>query len=203
MKALRSSKRYHPPQTPCERLLHSESIPEGAKVKLREVAGALDPLKLLEEMRAVQAHLAALADGETPPSSYARTARSGRVRGQPLERMAGRRGPSDLLIVAKPRYLRSLQKISPRPSKTAAALAVMPSAPLVLVPVATTKLQEKPTVIYAKRRASAQALDLAWPMVCRRLESFRTSTHGSSSMSCAFGSLAALASSSTDDCCVV
>lgn len=38
-----------------------------AKSKLREIAADLDPLKLLEEMRAVQAYLAALADGETPP----------------------------------------------------------------------------------------------------------------------------------------
>src|SRR5258707_3670785 len=61
------SKRYHPPQTPCERLLLAESLPEVAKTKLREVANALDPLKLLEEIRAVQAHLVMLADGETPP----------------------------------------------------------------------------------------------------------------------------------------
>lgn len=53
------SKRYHPPQTPCERLLQAESLPEAAKVKLREVASALDPLKLLEEIRAVQAYLVA------------------------------------------------------------------------------------------------------------------------------------------------
>jgi len=64
------SKRYHPPQTPCERLLQAATIPATAKTKLREIAAELDPLKLLEEMRAVQAHLAALADGETlPPSS--------------------------------------------------------------------------------------------------------------------------------------
>jgi hypothetical protein len=44
------SKRYHPPQTPSDRLLHTESMPETAKMKLREIAGALDPLKLLEEM---------------------------------------------------------------------------------------------------------------------------------------------------------
>jgi hypothetical protein len=43
-------------------------MPEAAKIKLREVAGALDPLKLLEELRAAQAHLMALADGEIPPS---------------------------------------------------------------------------------------------------------------------------------------
>lgn len=48
------SKRYHPPQTPCERPLQAESVPDAAKTKLREVAGAIDPLRLLEEIRAVQ-----------------------------------------------------------------------------------------------------------------------------------------------------
>mgnify|MGYP001081372298 FL=1 len=37
------------------------------KSKLREVSTTLEPLKLLEEMRAFQAYLAALADGEVPP----------------------------------------------------------------------------------------------------------------------------------------
>ena len=55
------------PQTPCERLLQADSIPVAAKETLREISAELDPLKLLEEMRAVQAYLAALADGETPP----------------------------------------------------------------------------------------------------------------------------------------
>jgi hypothetical protein len=50
-----------------QRLLQSESIPADAKAKLREVSAQLDPLKLLEEVRAVQAYLAALADGEMPP----------------------------------------------------------------------------------------------------------------------------------------
>src|ERR1700757_4622932 len=57
------TKRYYPPQTPCERLLQAESIPTAAKSRLREISVQLDPLKLLEEMRAVQAYLAALADG--------------------------------------------------------------------------------------------------------------------------------------------
>src|SRR4051794_37306732 len=61
------TKRYHPPQTPCERLLHSNSIAMAAKSKLQEISAKLDPLKLLEEIRAVQAYLAALSDGETPP----------------------------------------------------------------------------------------------------------------------------------------
>src|SRR6201996_1813936 len=36
------TKRYHAPQTPCERLLQSETIGESIKVKLREVAASLD-----------------------------------------------------------------------------------------------------------------------------------------------------------------
>ena len=32
------TKRYHPPQTPCERLLQARSIPDPAKFKLREVS---------------------------------------------------------------------------------------------------------------------------------------------------------------------
>ena len=58
------TKRYHPPQTPCERLLQAEGVPMAVVGKLREIAAGLDPLKLLEEMRAVQAYLAALATGK-------------------------------------------------------------------------------------------------------------------------------------------
>ena len=59
------AKLYHPPQTPCERLPQAETIPIATKSTLPEIAAGLDPLKLLEEMRAVQAHLAALANAAT------------------------------------------------------------------------------------------------------------------------------------------
>ena len=62
------SKRYHPPQTPCERLLQADSIALDAKEALKQIGSQLDPLKLLEEIRAAQAYLAALADGEAPPA---------------------------------------------------------------------------------------------------------------------------------------
>ena len=62
------TKRYHPPLTPYDRLLQAESVPAATKDKLREISAELDPLKLLEEMRAVQAYLTALADGEAPPA---------------------------------------------------------------------------------------------------------------------------------------
>jgi hypothetical protein len=59
-------KTYHSPETPHRRLLASNAIPEEMKERLREVAAKLDPLGLLEEIRAVQHHLAELASGQTP-----------------------------------------------------------------------------------------------------------------------------------------
>lgn len=62
----RVTKRYHLPATPSARLLASEAVPEGVKDKLRAVAASLDPLRLLDEIRTMQGHLAALAAGEVP-----------------------------------------------------------------------------------------------------------------------------------------
>ena len=62
----RVRKTYHAPETPHRRLLTSDAIPEEMKERLREVAAKLDPLSLLEEIRAVQHHLAGLAAGQTP-----------------------------------------------------------------------------------------------------------------------------------------
>jgi hypothetical protein len=166
------SKRYHPPMTPSERLLQSESIPMAAKETLREISAQLDPLKLLEEMRAVQAHLAALADGESPPpmtseppdlatfvASLSSAWRAGEIR-------------PTFSIEAKPRYLRSLQKISsPPPVIAHAASAETIVSPRVTVPVAA-KPHKTPELVYSKGRASAHALRMAWPLVCRRLEGF-------------------------------
>lgn len=56
-------KRYDPPTTPCARLLASPSIEEAMKERLRGVAVSLDPLRLLDEIRASQSHLAELAAG--------------------------------------------------------------------------------------------------------------------------------------------
>ena len=61
----RVRKRYHAPETPCARLLASDAIPFATKDRLRAVLGTLDPLALLDEIRAVQHHLAALAAGAT------------------------------------------------------------------------------------------------------------------------------------------
>ena len=61
----RVHKRYHAPETPCARLLASDAIPVGMKDRLRAVLDTVDPLGLLDEIRAVQHHLAGLAAGAT------------------------------------------------------------------------------------------------------------------------------------------
>src|SRR6478735_831652 len=125
------SKRYYPPQTPCERLLRSEGTPAAVVSKLSEIAAELDPLKLLEEMRAVQAYLAALADGETPPSATTEPADlAAFVASLSSAWHAGEIRPT-FSIEAKPRYLRSLQTVStPAPIESARAtlkLAIPPT----------------------------------------------------------------------------
>lgn len=60
----RVEKRYHAPATPCARLLASDAVPEAIKERLRLVAASLDPVRLLDEIRATQQHIAKLAAGE-------------------------------------------------------------------------------------------------------------------------------------------
>lgn len=106
------AKRYHPPQTPCERLLQAEGVPMATKSKLREIAADLDPLKLLEEVRAVQAYLAALADGEIPPPTTSEPPNlAAFVASLSTAWHAGEIRPTSS-TEAKPVYLRSLQKVS-------------------------------------------------------------------------------------------
>jgi hypothetical protein len=63
----RVTKRYHPPASPCARLLASEAIPETTKDRLRSVLEKLDPLRLLDEIRTAQSNLADLAAGNNRP----------------------------------------------------------------------------------------------------------------------------------------
>ena len=168
------SKRYHPPQTPCERLLQAESTPMAVRSKLSEIAAELDPLKLLEEMRAVQAYLAALADGETPPPATSEPPNlAAFVASLSSAWHAGEIRPT-FAIEAKPRYLRSLQKVSaqtPIASPTAALELAIPPTPAVQ-PAMTP---DKPKPVYAEPgQARIQALRMVWPIACRRLEEFPT-----------------------------
>jgi hypothetical protein len=91
------TKRYHPPETPCERLLQAETVTEPIKRKLREVGSALDPLQLLEEVRAMQSHLVVLSDGRQAGCAQSGGGESARVPGLSLGRLAGGRNPPDAL----------------------------------------------------------------------------------------------------------
>jgi hypothetical protein len=57
-------KQYHPPATPCERLLAHPAVATAVKEALRAELAALDPLALLHQIREAQSALAALCWGE-------------------------------------------------------------------------------------------------------------------------------------------
>jgi hypothetical protein len=56
-------KKYHPPATPCERLLERKDVSEECKEQLRQKLVALDPVQLLSEIREAQRMLAQLEVG--------------------------------------------------------------------------------------------------------------------------------------------
>jgi len=110
------------------------SDPGGAKAHLRNVAISLDPLKLLEEIRAMQGHLIVLADGETPPSMTPDAPDLGAFIARSIQRLAGRSDPSDISAEAnQPRYLRGPQWLGPQPA--AATLDARPATPASTVAV--------------------------------------------------------------------
>lgn len=57
-------KHYLAPATPAARLLAAEGISAEIKTRLKDLSESLDPLRLLDEIRAMQHHLAALGKGE-------------------------------------------------------------------------------------------------------------------------------------------
>jgi len=65
-------KKYHPPATPCERLLERADVSEECKEQLRQTLAALDPVRLLSEIREAQRALAQLEIGV----AHAETAQS-------------------------------------------------------------------------------------------------------------------------------
>ena len=62
-------KRYHPPATPCQRLMADPRTSEEMRHRVQELRSMLDPVRLLKEIRAVQQQLVDIADkpglGET------------------------------------------------------------------------------------------------------------------------------------------
>src|ERR1700724_539454 len=55
-------KRYHPPATPCERLLADPRTIEEVQRRVKELRATLDPVRLLQQIRAAQQQLVAIAD---------------------------------------------------------------------------------------------------------------------------------------------
>ena len=56
-------KKYHPPATPCERLLERKDVSDEYKAELRQTLAALDPVRLLSKIREAQRELAQLEVG--------------------------------------------------------------------------------------------------------------------------------------------
>src|ERR1700761_5640892 len=125
-------------------------------------------------MRAMQAYLAALADGEAlPPTTSEPPNLAAFVASLSRASHAGEIGPT-FSIEAKPRYLRSLQKVSTQTIIASPSSALKPVTPP--IPAATSaKRPEKPIPIYADPgQARVQAVGMVWPIACRRLEEFPT-----------------------------
>jgi hypothetical protein len=55
-------KRYHPPATPCQRLMADPRTSEEVRHRVQELRSMLDPVRLLKEIRAVQQQLVDIAD---------------------------------------------------------------------------------------------------------------------------------------------
>jgi len=64
-------RRYHPPLTPCQRLLASPLVEENIKEQLRQQFAALDPVALLKTFRDTQQELAVVSDGSGQPPARA------------------------------------------------------------------------------------------------------------------------------------
>jgi hypothetical protein len=180
------SKRYHPPETPYARLLGAETLSDATKAKLREVEVALDPLKLLEEVRAMQSHLVVLANGgrlDVPSmrepdlpaflASLSSAWRAGEVRPTHSEE-------------AHPRYLRPLREVIPlatvatrqsvpqskpgsQRNKPTVAIPVRPSTPQLDVEI-EKRCEHQRQDLARRHIRRIHAFTLVWPLVERRLE---------------------------------
>jgi len=68
------TKRYHPPATPCQRLMTDARTSEEVRRRLETLCATLDPVRLLQEIRAAQQELVRLADTLVPGDATPPTA---------------------------------------------------------------------------------------------------------------------------------
>jgi hypothetical protein len=64
-------KRYHPPATPCQRLLADTRTTEEVRCRVEELRATLNPVHLLQEIRAAQQQLVEIADRPAPSAAEA------------------------------------------------------------------------------------------------------------------------------------
>jgi hypothetical protein len=182
----RVTKRYHPPQTPCERLLSDDAVSEAIKVKLREVGNTLDPLQLLEEVRAMQSHLVVLAEGGRPQASSAQEPNLSAFLASLSSAWRGGEVRPTHSAEAKPRYLRRIQNMV-HPETGAQRQVAPPLLPTVVQMEARSLVTaDRPPAHkldpeierqcelqrqeFARRHIQRRhAFTLIWPLVCRRL----------------------------------
>jgi len=177
------TKRYGAPQTPCQRVLEAVSTPEAVKQRLRDTAESLDPLKLLEEIRALQSHLVAISDKVPTPadvpaepdmvtfmSGLSDAWRDGEVR--PTHRSEASARYQRIVKVTPPssrkRHTAPVLRtaIDQQELKRSAAKLGWPSHDPEIERKCALRQKE-----YARRHIQRQhAFTLVWPLVCRRLE---------------------------------
>jgi hypothetical protein len=178
------TKRYHAPQTPCERLLAYQTIPEAMKARLREVAEALDPLQLLEEIRAMQSHMVILADGGQPYEPSTKEVNLANfLAGLSSAWRAGEIRPTHINESSHLLYLRRIQIVVPPPMDTIGSEpkpALRPNPPFPAprtqeptcslpstVPADQATQAVRPL---ARRISRPYAFKSIWPDIARRLE---------------------------------
>ena len=86
----------HPPATPCQRLMADARTSEAVRRRLETLCATLDPVRLLQEIRAAQQQLVGLADAPVRQrSDPAYRANAGAVSLRAANRVERRRGSSD------------------------------------------------------------------------------------------------------------
>ena len=89
------TKRYHPPATPCERLMADARTNEEVRRRLETQRATLNPVRLLQQIRAAQQELVRLADTPVLGDATPPRADAGAVPLRPAHRLAGGRGSPD------------------------------------------------------------------------------------------------------------
>jgi len=103
----RVTKRYHPPATPCRRLMAHSSTSEKTKAQLTALEASLDPVELLARLRELQARLSDLSDGVTLELVKEPVALEAFLAGLRVAWQGGETRPTAMARAKPPRHWRS------------------------------------------------------------------------------------------------